>query len=102
VFGPPLALSMLACAVWPGKPDPYPTGAASGAPPIVVIGTSGDPATPYENTPALAHLLGVGVVLTWEGEGHTAYPRTRCVTEAVDAYLTDLRTPRGGTRCPAR
>jgi pimeloyl-ACP methyl ester carboxylesterase len=102
VFGPPLALSMLACAVWPGKPDPYPTGAASGAPPIVVIGTTGDPATPYENTPALAHLLGVGVVLTWEGEGHTAYPRTRCVTEAVDAYLTDLRTPRGGTRCPAR
>jgi pimeloyl-ACP methyl ester carboxylesterase len=102
LFGPSLATSMLGCAVWPAKPDPYPVGPADGAPPIVVIGTTGDPATPYENTPELADLIGTGVVLTWEGEGHTAYPQTRCVTEAVNAYLTDLRAPRDGARCPAR
>ncbi|MEU7865100.1 alpha/beta hydrolase, partial [Nonomuraea sp. NPDC049141] len=61
-----------------------------------------DPATPYEQTPALAAMLGVGRVLTWEGEGHTAYPQTSCITEAVDAYLIDLTVPREGLRCPAR
>jgi hypothetical protein len=102
LFGAPLALSLLGCALWPAKPDPYPTGAARGGPPIVVVGTTGDPATPYENTPRLAHLLGTGVVLTWQGEGHTAYPQTRCVTAAVDGYLVALRTPPDGERCPAR
>jgi pimeloyl-ACP methyl ester carboxylesterase len=102
LFGAPLAMSLIGCAVWPAKPDPYPVGPARGAPPIVVVGTTGDPATPYENTPKLARLLGTGVVLTWEGEGHTAYPQTRCVVTAVDAYLVDLRVPPDGKRCPAR
>ena len=62
----------------------------------------GDPATPYANTPRLAGMLGVGTVLTWEGEGHTAYPQTRCVTDAVDRYLLDLTVPRRGLRCPAK
>ncbi len=47
-------------------------------------------------------MLGVGRVLTWEGEGHTAYPQTPCITDAVDAYLIDLTVPPEGTRCPAR
>ncbi|MFI9530096.1 alpha/beta hydrolase [Micromonospora rosaria] len=102
LFGPALAVGMLACVEWPGQPDPYPTGAATGAPPIVVIGTTGDPATPYEQAPALASMLGVGRVLTWEGEGHTAYPQTSCVNGAIDAYLIDLTVPREGLRCPAR
>ncbi|MEO3742859.1 alpha/beta hydrolase [Plantactinospora sp. B5E13] len=102
LFGAPLAVGMLSCAFWPAQRDPYPTGAAVGAPPIVVVGTTGDPATPYEQTAKLADMLGVGRVLTWEGEGHTAYPQTRCVTDAVDAYLIDLRVPAEGTRCPAR
>jgi hypothetical protein len=93
---------MLPCAVWPGKHDPYPVGAATGAPPIVVVGTTGDPATPYEQTAKLAQLLGVGRVLTWEGEGHTAYPETPCIANAVDAYLINLRVPAEGQRCPAR
>ncbi|MDG4829868.1 alpha/beta hydrolase [Solwaraspora sp. WMMD1047] len=102
LFGAALAVGMLPCAFWPGESDPYPTGPAAGAPPVLVVGTTGDPATPYEQTPALAEMLGVGVVLTWEGEGHTAYPQTRCITEAVDAYLIDLTVPPEGTRCPAR
>jgi pimeloyl-ACP methyl ester carboxylesterase len=102
LFGAPLAVEMLPCAFWPAKHDPYPTGAAQGAPPIVVVGTTGDPATPYENTADLAGMLGVGHVLTWEGEGHTAYPSTRCIVTAVDAYLVDLTVPREGLRCPAK
>lgn len=102
LFGAPLAMSLLACAVWPAKHDPYPTGAAVGAPPIVVVGTTGDPATPYENTPKLARMLGTGIVLTWEGEGHTAYPQTGCVRNAVNRYLVNLQTPTDGTTCPRR
>ncbi|NES28254.1 alpha/beta fold hydrolase [Micromonospora terminaliae] len=102
LFGPALAVGMLGCVEWPGGRDAYPTGKAAGAPPILVVGTTGDPATPYEQTPALASMLGVGRVLTWEGEGHTAYPQTACVTRAVDAYLLSLTVPREGLRCPAR
>jgi pimeloyl-ACP methyl ester carboxylesterase len=100
LFGAPLAVGMLPCAYWPGERDPYPTGEAKGAPPILVVGTTGDPATPYEQTAELADMLGVGVVLTWEGEGHTAYPQTECVTQAVDRYLIDLEAPPAGKRCP--
>ncbi|MCM4083250.1 alpha/beta hydrolase [Paractinoplanes hotanensis] len=102
MFGAALATGMLSCAVWPGKRDPYPAGAATGAPPIVVVGTTGDPATPYENTADLASMLGVGQVLTWEGEGHTAYPSTPCIVKAVDGYLIDLKVPQEGLRCPAK
>jgi pimeloyl-ACP methyl ester carboxylesterase len=102
LFGAPLAVSMLPCAFWPGRKDPYPAGPAIGAPPIVVVGTTGDPATPYENTADLATMLGTGHVLTWEGKGHTAYPITPCIVNAVDAYLIDLRVPKEGLRCPAR
>jgi len=101
-FGGSTAIGLLTCSLWPGKRDPYPTGAARGAPPIVVVGTTGDPATPYEQTPKLAEMLGVGVVLTWQGEGHTAYPSTRCITEAVNEYLIELEPPRKGQTCPAR
>nr|BFE68745.1 hypothetical protein GCM10020092_020460 [Actinoplanes digitatis] len=97
LFGAPLAIGMLSCTFWPGAKDPYPAGPATGAPPIVVVGTTGDPATPYENTAELASMLGTGRVLTWEGEGHTAYPSTKCIVAAVDAYLIDLKVPSGGS-----
>jgi pimeloyl-ACP methyl ester carboxylesterase len=102
LFGAPLATGMLSCTYWPGAHDPYPHAAAAGAPPIVVVGTTGDPATPYENTARLAGMLGVGHVLTWEGEGHTAYPNTSCIVSAVDNYLIDLTVPKEGLRCPAK
>ena len=68
-----------ACSTAPsGRPRRTPTRSVrpTGAPPIVVVGTTGDPATPYESTAKLADMLGTGQVLTWEGEGHTAYPET--------------------------
>lgn len=99
LFGAPLAVGLVGCELWPAEPDPHPVGAADGAAPILVVGTTGDPATPYESTTALAELLGVGVVLTYEGEGHTAYPGSDCVNETVDAYLIELAVPPDGTVC---
>jgi pimeloyl-ACP methyl ester carboxylesterase len=102
LFGTSLAVGMVSCAVWPAKRDPYPTGKAVGAPPIVVVGTVNDPATPYAQTAKLANMLGVGRVVTWQGQGHTAYPQTTCIRAAVDAYLIGLSVPPDGLTCPPR
>jgi pimeloyl-ACP methyl ester carboxylesterase len=102
LFGTSLAVGVVSCAVWPIKRDPYPTGKANGAPPIVVVGTTNDPATPYEQTAKLANMLGVGHVVTWQGEGHTAYPQTTCIRAAIDAYLINLSVPQEGLTCPPR
>jgi len=98
LFGASMALNLI-CAQWPGGHDPYPIGPATGSAPILVVGTTGDPATPYEQTAALAKMLGVATVLTHQGEGHTAYPQTNCVTDAVNRYLIDLKVPPAGTIC---
>jgi pimeloyl-ACP methyl ester carboxylesterase len=101
LFGPALAIGLLNCSLWPATKDPYPVGPAEGSPPIVVVGTTGDPATPYESTAKLANLLGTGTVVTWEGEGHTAYPETACIRNAVEEYLIDGEKPAAGLTCPA-
>ncbi|MFI5953549.1 alpha/beta hydrolase [Cryptosporangium sp. NPDC051539] len=101
LFGAPLAMTLLSCAVWPGTHDPYPVGTALGAPPIVVVGTKGDPATPYANTAKLANELGTGRVVTWEGEGHTAYPQTNCIRENISNYLITTAPPPDNLDCPA-
>jgi pimeloyl-ACP methyl ester carboxylesterase len=100
LFGGPLAMTLISCTVWPGGHDPFPVGPAVGAPPIVVVGTTGDPATPYANTAKLAGLLGTKSIVTWEGEGHTAYPQTSCVRQNVNRYLIDLVPPAAGLTCP--
>ena len=89
------------CAQWPvpeaGGLDDY---SAAGAAPIVVIGTTNDPATPYAWAESLAGTLDSGHLLTYEGEGHTAYGRSNaCIADAVDAYLVDGTVPADGTRC---
>lgn len=101
-FGPLLAYGEVLCAAWPGNPagtrgEPI---AAVGAPPVMVIGTTGDPATPYEWSVALADQLESGFLVTYEGEGHTAYGRSNpCVTTAVDAFLVDGTVPAEGLTC---
>ncbi len=89
------------CAEWPypatGQAGPI---TAEGAPPILVIGTTNDPATPYAWAQALAEQLSSAVLLTYEGEGHTAYGRSNeCIADAVDAYLLEGAVPDEGTRC---
>ena len=72
---------------------------ATGAPPILVVGTTGDPATPYVWAKALAEELDSGVLVTRVGDGHTAYGVSPCVRDLVDSYLLELAAPRNGTVC---
>ncbi|HEV2886801.1 MAG TPA: alpha/beta hydrolase [Jatrophihabitans sp.] len=99
IFGPNAAASLYSCHSWPRSEHPLPPASAPGAPPILVIGTLHDPATPYAATGVLAKALGSGVVLTWNGEGHTAYPKTACITSKVDSYLVTAKPPVGDS-CP--
>jgi pimeloyl-ACP methyl ester carboxylesterase len=101
VFGRALAFGALGCSDWPIKSDnPLPAIDAKGAPPIVVIGTTRDPATPYESAEALAKQLDSGVLLTRDGDGHTAYASGNpCITKAVDGYLAKGTVPKAGTTC---
>jgi hypothetical protein len=73
-----------------------------GAPPIVVVGTRHDPATPYAGAVAMARVLGSGHLLTWNGHTHTAYGQSDCINRLVDKYLLDLTLPAEGTVCPAQ
>jgi pimeloyl-ACP methyl ester carboxylesterase len=101
LFGPTLALGLLTCQQWAAPREPLPAVRAAGAPPVLVIGTVNDPATPYASAQVLARTLASGRLLTWRGEGHTAYPKTRCVTAAVDAYLISLKIPARNATCAA-
>jgi pimeloyl-ACP methyl ester carboxylesterase len=99
-FGVADLYSNLTCALWPlpatGSPHPV---TAAGSPPIVVIGSTGDPATPYAGAQALAGELSEGVLLTRVGEGHTGYRASACIRANVDPYLLDLRVPAKATAC---
>lgn len=88
------------CSAWPVPPDPIPPIRGEGAAPILVVGATGDPATPYEWSVAAADALASGVLLTYDGEGHGAYGgRSACVDSAVRAWLTDGVLPPAGSRC---
>ncbi|MEO0048869.1 MAG: hypothetical protein RL556_201 [Actinomycetota bacterium] len=74
---------------------------AKGSPRILVIGTTGDPATPYEQAVSLAHnVLANGYLLTYQGEGHTAYGRSNsCVSNSVDDFYLSATLPATEPRC---
>jgi pimeloyl-ACP methyl ester carboxylesterase len=100
LFGAANLYGELECDVWPVKA----TGTAGsvrapGAPPIVVVGSTGDPVTPYSWAVGLAGELGSGVLVTRVGDGHTGYRFSSCVRKAVDAYLIATTVPPAGTRC---
>ncbi len=90
------------CARWayPAVKPPK-SYAAKGAPTIMVIGTTGDPATPYQQSVHLAHgVLAKGFLLTFQGEGHTAYGRSNtCVSNTVDNFLINAKLPAREPRC---
>ncbi|MEU9036859.1 alpha/beta hydrolase [Streptomyces sp. NPDC048352] len=101
VFGTGLAWASLNCAYWPvkatGQAKPL---KAAGAAPIVVVGTTRDPATPYKWAQALAGQLDSGTLLTYDGDGHTAYGRgSDCVDTAINRYLLQGVPPADGKRC---
>ncbi|NEB37782.1 alpha/beta hydrolase [Streptomyces sp. SID14515] len=103
VFGPFLAWDTAGwCAQWPVEGEhETPETSAPGAGPILVVGTTGDPATPYEGARRMADELGkgVGVLVTNKGEGHGAYDSDACVTSTVDDYFLDGKVPADGKTC---
>ena len=102
VFGPANVYGELVCEHWPvAATTTAGPVRAPGAPPIVVIGSTGDPVTPYSWARGLASELGSGILLTRVGDGHTGYRFSSCVRNAVDSYLVDLKPPAPGTRCPS-
>ncbi|MER7835617.1 alpha/beta hydrolase [Streptomyces sp. NPDC096040] len=103
LFGDYLAWGMVSCTNWavPGAAD-HPDVSAPGSAPILVVGNTGDPATPYEGAKKMVESLGqgVGVELTYKGQGHGAYDsKNKCVQSAVNGYLLDGKVPKAGAVC---
>jgi pimeloyl-ACP methyl ester carboxylesterase len=100
-FGATTVWLGLPCTFWPTPP----TGKiaalhAAGAAPILVLGTTGDPATPYEWAQSLARELQSGRLLTFAGTGHTGYGKgSECIDRTVDDYMVSLRVPQNGAAC---
>ena len=101
IFGNTSVGMDLVCSVWGHNGTRKPTQIhAHGAAPILVVGTTGDPATPYAWSKSLAEQLDSGQLLTWEGNGHTAYGGDApCVNDAIDAYLLSGTMPKEGLTC---
>ena len=101
LFGPRMSYGGTACAQWPVQPTrDRAVITAAGAPPILVVGTTNDPATPYVWAQALADQLESGQLVTYDGEGHTAYNKSNdCVNSAVDGYFIDGTVPTSDPLC---
>ncbi|MFF3767194.1 alpha/beta hydrolase [Streptomyces sp. NPDC001922] len=101
VFGTGFAWAAMNCTYWPVKPTGAPQRIeAKGADPIVVVGTSRDPATPYVWAQGLAGQLSSASLLTYEGDGHTAYGRgSDCIDTAINTYLLAGKAPEKGKKC---
>ncbi|MDO9454793.1 alpha/beta hydrolase [Nocardioides sp.] len=100
-FGRVFAWGLIGChGIQVEAAEPTPIIDGEGAAPIVVVGTTRDPATPYEEAVALAEQLDSGVLLTRDGDGHTGYNKgNSCIDEAVEGYLIDGTVPEDGTEC---
>jgi pimeloyl-ACP methyl ester carboxylesterase len=100
-FGEVFAWSLLNCRGLQVKPEYKPLKIhAEGAAPIVVIGTTRDPATPYAEAVALAKELDSGVLVSRDGDGHTAYNKGNpCIDTAVEDYLIEGTVPKDGLKC---
>ena len=90
-----------ACSNWPEPVAKLPTKFdAPGAPPIMVVATTNDPATPYAGGVSLSKQLSSGVLVTHKGEGHTAYNKSNsCVNDTVDDFLVSGTVPKKDPMC---
>ena len=98
--GASVANELLPCAFWPAPPsgDPHEV-TAPGSPPVLVVGNTGDAATPYQQAVDVADNLEQGRLLTLDAEGHVGSGRSQCVDDAVAQYLITLELPADGTVC---
>ena len=101
LFGAQAAQQLVVCAPWPSPGPADEVGPlAEPAPPVVVIGTTHDPRAPLAAAQRVAELTGSGRLVRWEGSGTGAYPRTPCVTGAVDRALVSGRATAQDVVCP--
>jgi pimeloyl-ACP methyl ester carboxylesterase len=99
-FGPALAWGLLSCTDWPASSEPLPRGNLEELPPILVVSTMDDPATPYAWGVQMAEELPGSALVSWDAYQHTAYYQgSQCVDEAVDAYLLSGTLPAEGILC---
>jgi pimeloyl-ACP methyl ester carboxylesterase len=98
-FGQATVSDYIRCALWPTAAAPLEPVTAAGSPPIMVVSTTNDPATPYENGVAVEKRLENGFLLTVEGDSHVAFLSNECVNDAVADYLIDLTTLPDGAEC---
>jgi pimeloyl-ACP methyl ester carboxylesterase len=89
------------CTFFPPSIDPMIAPTGKGAGPILVMGTTGDPATPLASTRAMASTLEAGRLVIVNAEGHTGYRANTCSRRVVDNYLIDpaKKAPKNGTTC---
>jgi len=100
LLGGSVVWSSLVCEPWPVRPTLRVAPVhAPAAPPVLVIGSTGDPATPYVQSVDVAHQFPRAVLLTRDGNGHTAYPYSSCVRHWTDRYFISRRLPPSGTVC---
>jgi len=100
-WGRVLAWGSVPCGVWPIQSGRVPkTVSAAGSGPIVVVGTTRDPATIYEWSVRLRKQLSNAALITYDGDGHTAYRRSNsCVDNAIDRYYVNGEVPQDGLTC---
>ena len=98
-FGPWSQYTNLQCAYWPVKPKTARPLPITGAPPILLVGGTNDPATPYADAQSVNRQIDGSILLTRSGEGHTSYGSSACSKAAEDAYLINLTLPAPGTNC---
>lgn len=100
IFGAGEAWGTLACAYWPVHPAQGPAPIVNtGRSPLLVIGSTGDPATPYEGAVAVAKQLHNAELLTRDGTGHTGYLFSSCIRSWTDRYFVSLKLPPVHTVC---
>jgi pimeloyl-ACP methyl ester carboxylesterase len=87
------------CTFFPESIDPRVEITGAGAGPIVVIGTTGDPATPLESTRSMAETLEDGRLVVVTADQHTGYGVNQCVDDIVHEYLIDLEVPPEESQC---
>jgi pimeloyl-ACP methyl ester carboxylesterase len=98
-FGAAAVYGGLTCAYWPLHGPPARALSVHGAPTILLVGGTHDPATPYAWSQALQKQIAGSVLITRNGFGHVSYLPSRCISTKVDAYLIGLTVPADGTTC---
>ena len=101
VLGPQMSYGGTSCAQWPFVSTRNRVAiTADGSAPIIVVGTTNDPATPYVWAQNVATELQNGHLVTFRGEGHTAYNKSNaCVNDAVDNFFINGTVPKTDPEC---